>query len=439
MTFTGVEGNATAPTTLIGSFTDPDKTSTIASYTVLPGSIVVELGDGTPSSPDLQFLTAANLTEIGEANGNLFQIMAAHIYKEEGQYSVSITVTKQGIGGPGGAPGAVTILTATAVIADAVLTTPLTPQPTINTTESAIFPLPAFSSPIFNNQPVATFIDLNPTAPLSDFTVSIDWGDGTANSVGSVTQPGGVGTPFIVSGSHTYASSGVNGGVGVFPVIVYITDVGGSKLTIANVAHVADIPLVVTGNVNESAISGQSTGTADVTNNNQPDFEGTSQPFSHVNVFATPTGGLPTSSARPRPAATARGTWFPRSPCPTTTTTSRRPGSTSSVRPRRPPRPPSCPRCSSTPPAGDRRGELPTVAMRPWWSTSRTPAAAWTSRAWRTVRSIISRPSRWPRTCTSSRISCRRASRSSPAPRSASFVEATIVFNKARTKPVGTT
>ena len=52
----------------------------------------------------------------------------------------------------------------------------------------------------------------DPLAPLSDFTATIDWGDGTPLTAGTISQPvpGGA---FIVSGSHTYADSGVNGGV----------------------------------------------------------------------------------------------------------------------------------------------------------------------------------------------------------------------------------
>src|SRR5437870_11321027 len=74
---------------------------------------------------------------------------------------------------------------------------------------------------------VASFTDANPTAPLTDFTTgtggaSINWGDGTAATAGTVTQPGGTGTAFVVSGSHTYAEEGS------YTVTVSITDKGGS-------------------------------------------------------------------------------------------------------------------------------------------------------------------------------------------------------------------
>ena len=59
---------------------------------------------------------------------------------------------------------------------------------------------------------VASFTDANPTAPLTDFTTgtggaSINWGDSTAATSGTVTQPGGAGTAFIVSGSGVVLSA----------------------------------------------------------------------------------------------------------------------------------------------------------------------------------------------------------------------------------------
>ena len=88
-----------------------------------------------------------------------------------------------------------------------------------------------FGAPVFTGA-VGSFTDANPAAPVSDFRATIDWGDGTPDSVGTVSQPGGPGTAFIVTGSHTYADAGVNGGVGTFPITVYVDDVGGSKLTV---------------------------------------------------------------------------------------------------------------------------------------------------------------------------------------------------------------
>src|SRR6185437_6043063 len=85
---------------------------------------------------------------------------------------------------------------------------------------------------------VATFVDANPTAPVSDFTATITWGDG-ATTVGTVTANGGGG--FDVTGTHTYLEEGPN------PVQVAVQDVGGSTATAASAANVADAPLSATG------------------------------------------------------------------------------------------------------------------------------------------------------------------------------------------------
>jgi Bacterial Ig-like domain (group 3) len=58
------------------------------------------------------------------------------------------------------------------------------------------------------NGVVATFNDAsNDLAPLGAFTASIAWGDG-ALTAGTISQPGGSGTNYVVSGSHTYAQAG---------------------------------------------------------------------------------------------------------------------------------------------------------------------------------------------------------------------------------------
>src|SRR5262249_57176866 len=81
-----------------------------------------------------------------------------------------------------------------------------------------------------------------PTAPLRDFTATIDWGDSSTPSAGTITQPGGTGTDFVVSGNHTYTEEGAS-----FAITVDITDVGGSTASAASSASVADATLTATG------------------------------------------------------------------------------------------------------------------------------------------------------------------------------------------------
>jgi hypothetical protein len=270
-TITGTEGLPTG-TVLLGSFTDANQYATTADYTSGGGSVVVLWGDG--SAP--QTLTAGNLTELGSPNGVIFTVNAGHTYAEEGEYAITVTVTDDG--------GATTVFSSYANISDAPLTAAVVNG--VFTTESPVYPVPEFGAPIFTGT-VGAFTDANPTAPLSDFTATIDWGDGTPNSVGTISQPQGIGTTFVVTGSHTYASSGPAGYT--YPITVYVTDVGGSKVTLTNTATVAANAITITGILNPLSDSGKSNTDA-ITNIAQPNFYGTSQPFSNITLYATPVG-----------------------------------------------------------------------------------------------------------------------------------------------------
>ena len=60
------------------------------------------------------------------------------------------------------------------------------------------------------------------TDPITNYTASINWGDGTALSPGTITQSGGT---FIVTGSHTYTTAGT------YSLILTLTDKDGGKAT----------------------------------------------------------------------------------------------------------------------------------------------------------------------------------------------------------------
>jgi hypothetical protein len=76
---------------------------------------------------------------------------------------------------------------------------------------------------------VATFTDANPDGKASEFTASVEWGDGT--SVAGTVSASGKG--FAVTGTHTYAVGGI------YSTKVTIKDVGGSKATATGSAKVA--------------------------------------------------------------------------------------------------------------------------------------------------------------------------------------------------------
>jgi glycosyltransferase involved in cell wall biosynthesis len=94
---------------------------------------------------------------------------------------------------------------------------------------------------------VATFTDTNINNVASDFTATVDWGDGTS-SVGTVTYVAGA---IGVSGTHTYAASGTDN------VVVTLTeDAPGTATAIAN--STAQVTQPLSGQVTlTSIIEGQ--------------------------------------------------------------------------------------------------------------------------------------------------------------------------------------
>ncbi len=88
--------------------------------------------------------------------------------------------------------------------------------------------------------PVATFTDSYPAAPLGNFTATIDWGDGSTSG-GTITQPGGTGTTFAVSGTHSYAAHGT------YTVGVTVNSIAGGTASVSDSVTVADAVTTCTG------------------------------------------------------------------------------------------------------------------------------------------------------------------------------------------------
>ena len=250
---------------LVGSFGNATATSGNGTISVInistsPGTLV-----GTLSSPNGTISNAGQWSLLdgnggsGGTTGTLY-------------FTAGIDGQTQGLlGAIAFSPGASAIVAAL---------TPSPSQPTVSTTEGVVF-----------SGPVASFTNSNPTATASEYDyVSIDWGDGTPDSAGTVSQPGGPGTAFLVSGTHTYADAGVNGGVGHYAITVNVRDQDGLTLEINNVASVADVPLIVSGRLNPASDSGISN-SDNITNVVEPNFLGTtSEPGATVTLFAQATG-----------------------------------------------------------------------------------------------------------------------------------------------------
>ena len=63
-----------------------------------------------------------------------------------------------------------------------------------------------------------------------------------------------------------------------------------SAVTLTNAAAVAPIPIVVTGSISPTSLTGK-TGTVDLTNVTSPTFTGSSSPFAEITLQAVPIGG----------------------------------------------------------------------------------------------------------------------------------------------------
>jgi phosphodiesterase/alkaline phosphatase D-like protein len=83
---------------------------------------------------------------------------------------------------------------------------------------------------------VAKFTDANPDGKISQYTASINWGDGSSASAGTIKAAEGGG--FLVSGSHTYAA------VGTYTTSIAIKDVDGAEATASGSAKVTGPPLI---------------------------------------------------------------------------------------------------------------------------------------------------------------------------------------------------
>jgi hypothetical protein len=185
------EGTASNGT--VAMFTDPDPTSTASEYTT-----TIDWGDGQSSAGT-----------VSGPTGGPFTVSGSHVYAEEGSDTVKVTITDTD-----NASNSATA-TSSASVQDASL--------------SSQCATPAVMPQTYSG-PTAKFTDQSSTGTPNDFSATINWGDGSGASSGSIV--GGPGnSPYTVNGSHTYTSTGY------FTVKTTVNDVGG-RMTTATCANV---------------------------------------------------------------------------------------------------------------------------------------------------------------------------------------------------------
>jgi PKD repeat protein len=181
-------------------------TATVANFTDPGGGkgtykATIDWGDGTISD--------GKLVSTGKDNAN--DVTGQHTYAEEGNYELKVTIT----GGSGGGQAS-----PTAEVTDAPL--------------AAKVSVPAVAESSVLTDAIATFTDPDPNDKSSEYTVTIDWGDGsTGPGTVNKTGPGA----FSVSGNHAYADEGPR------TVGVTVRDGGGATVTATQAITVVDAAL----------------------------------------------------------------------------------------------------------------------------------------------------------------------------------------------------
>ena len=195
----------------VATFIDADPFPDVSKF-----SAKIDWGDDQTS--------AGIITSHGTSpSGMTFVVSGSHTYNDNGVMNHQITVTIVD------SEGSQTVALGQAILA--LRPAPTDPQgATFTATEGILSPLGT----------LATFTDPDPNVQPGDFTVSINWGDGSSidASSGVVTVSGtGTGRTFSVNAQHLYAEEGT------YSVSVTIADQAG-HVTIANSkAVVADAAL----------------------------------------------------------------------------------------------------------------------------------------------------------------------------------------------------
>src|SRR5437773_1806580 len=158
------EAQALPNNTDVASFTDSNTTDTASAFTA-----TIDWGDGTTSAG----------TVVG-SNGS-FTVEGGHTYADEGFPAATVTITHT-------ADNTQIAPTGTIAVAD-----------TDNFTMQGATITGSPNTPL-TNVTVATRPDTNPASTASEFTATIDWGDGTTTT-GTIVGSNG---SFSVQGTHTY-------------------------------------------------------------------------------------------------------------------------------------------------------------------------------------------------------------------------------------------
>jgi hypothetical protein len=213
-------------TVTVATFHDANTPAPAANFTA-----TIAWGDGTTSP-----VSGSGIVALGGGN---YALLSSHTYAEEGPCTLTVQVLDDG--------GASISGTGKVAVADAPLASLKINDP--KATEGTGFPYQYFT--------LATFIDPNTSAPATDFTATVSWGDGSTSTLsgtsGSIVAEGG--GLFVLAADHTYSEEGPR------TVAVQILDHGGASISGNLTIAVADAALSGLSIVNLGATEGKGTGT----------------------------------------------------------------------------------------------------------------------------------------------------------------------------------
>jgi hypothetical protein len=202
----GVAEGASTGLIPVATFTDLGGPEALADY-----SATINWGDNTTDS-------GANVAIVLGSDGQTFSVLGSHTYAEEGNNTVTVTISHEGI--------TPVLVTATATVSDVAVAAV---GQSIGATEGT-------SAGQFT---VATFTDPGGPEALTDYSAVVNWGDNSSSSGANVSIVlGNDGQTFSVLSSHTYAEEG-------------------TKSITITISHDSTTPVVVTGTaaVGDAALS----------------------------------------------------------------------------------------------------------------------------------------------------------------------------------------
>ncbi len=198
---TGQNFSATAGTPFSGTVA-----SVIGAEQASDLSATIDWGDGSPTSS-------------GTVSGSdPYSISGTHTYTTQGSYTVTITVSDSNL-------NSTSTGTATATV-----------TPTSGLTLSGQ-PVSATEGRAFHGE-----VASGTYAGSGTLSATIDWGDGSPTSHGTITGTGGT---FTVSGKHTYAEEGS------YTISIAVSDGNGQNATTNSTATVSDASLKLTRSASE--------------------------------------------------------------------------------------------------------------------------------------------------------------------------------------------